>query len=120
MLVGPAAHRSLLTRYLEAFDAGDMARAASFFAAEGEYLRNAALPGESGVQRYVGRRQILAAFERRGRRDTRHVLEVVLSDASRCLARGALVRPDRSGLFLVDVSFDREGRIDRYVAATVG
>jgi hypothetical protein len=113
-------HEVVLRRYLDAFDAGEMEEAAAHFAADGEYVRQAFLEGESGLQRFVGRDAILDAFVRRGKRPSRHHLRSVASTGGVCLAEGDLVAPNRQALFLLSVSFDDRGRISRYVAATIG
>jgi hypothetical protein len=109
-----------LRSYLASFDEGDMVAAAGYFADGGEYLRNAILDGERGVQRFVGPEAILCAFLRRGRRPIRHELRSIVIDGSQCMAEGDLIGPERAGLFLISAVFDEHGLIERYVAATVG
>ena len=111
-----------LAAYLASLDAGDFDAAAEQFDVDVEYVRGPINPGESGLQRIVGRDALLSSFRDRGMRPYRHRLDTCLVEGPICLGHGTILDPrvEEARFFsFVEVTAE-SGLIGRYVASTVG
>jgi hypothetical protein len=113
---------SIMKLYFACMDSADFKTAASLFAEDAVYLRPPFVPGQdpfssSGTERIAGLDAIKAFWERRGKLKTNHVIEVESVTEHEWFAEGSVsVDDSETRLFLSHVTFNGEGRVQRFVA----
>jgi hypothetical protein len=113
---------STMKLYFACMDSADFETAASLFARDAVYLRPPYAPGQaafssSGTQRVDGLDAITEFWARRGKRNTHHVIEVESITGGEWFAEGSVsVDGSETRLFLSHVTFNNEGKIQRFVA----
>ena len=119
---------SPLTTYFQALDDADFEKAIALFAPDCTYIRQLPpLPNSpklGDMEIIVGRDEVYAFFQRRGRIPHRHTLRLAASQDNRCFVEGVVAVTDVPGitdmLFLSSAILDDEGLIVRYTGvATV-
>ena len=113
---------AMMTQYFRCMDTADFDASAAMFAADALYLRPPYTPGQaafegSGTTRIEGLQAIREFWYQRGARNTRHVIQVESSSAREWFAEGRVsVDDSEPRLFLTHVTFNDDGKIQRFVA----
>jgi ketosteroid isomerase-like protein len=108
--------------YFACMDSADFETAAALFAADAVYLRPPFVPGQaafatSGTQRIEGLPAISEFWAQRGKRNTHHVINVDSVTDREWFAEGSVtVDGSETRMFLSHVTFNDEGKIERFVA----
>jgi hypothetical protein len=108
--------------YFACMDSADFETAATLFADDAEYFRPPFAPGQaafasSGTQRIAGLDAIKAFWWLRGKRNTKHIIEVASVTEHEWFAEGSVsVDGSETRLFLCHVTFNGENRVKRFVA----
>lgn len=106
--------------YMRGLDTGDTLAAVAPFADAVEYIRPAIYDHESGVQIVRGRAELVAFFERRKGKPTRHVIRWQALAEGSLFGEGLIVRTEDDTVvsrFLFRAEMGPDERIHRYVAA---
>jgi hypothetical protein len=108
--------------YFACMDSADFETAASLFADDAVYLRPPFVPGQaafasSGTETIAGLAAISDFWSMRGKRNTRHVIEVESITNREWFAEGSVTVDDNeTRLFLTHVTFNSAGKVQRFVA----
>lgn len=111
-----------MKQYFACMDSADFATAAAMFAEDAVYLRPPYVPGQaafatSGTERIEGLPAISEFWERRGKRNTHHVIKIESISGSEWFAEGEVsVDGSETRMFLSHVTFNDKGQIQRFVA----
>jgi hypothetical protein len=111
-----------MKQYFACMDSADFAAAAAMFADDAVYLRPPYVPGQaafasSGTERIEGLPAISEFWERRGKRNTCHVIKLEAVSRTEWFAEGEVsVDGSETRLFLTHVTFNDRGQIHRFVA----
>jgi hypothetical protein len=116
-------HKSAtMKQYFACMDSADFATAAAMFADDAVYLRPPYVPGQaafasSGTERIEGLTAISEFWNRRGKRNTHHVIQIESISDGEWFAEGEVsVDDSETRLFLAHVTFNDKGQIHRFVA----
>jgi hypothetical protein len=113
---------AMMKQYFACMDSADFAAAAAMFADDAVYLRPPYVPGQaafasSGTERIEGLAAISEFWNRRGKRNTHHVIQIESISDGEWFAEGEVsVDDSETRLFLAHVTFNDEGQIRRFVA----
>ena len=111
-----------MKQYFACMDSADFVTAAAMFAEDAVYLRPPYVPGQaafasSGTERIEGLPAISGFWERRGKRNTRHVIKIESISGAEWFAEGEVsVDDSEPRMFLSHVTFNDKGQIQRFVA----
>jgi hypothetical protein len=111
-----------MNQYFACMDSADFVTAAAMFSDDAVYLRPPYVPGQgafdsSGTQRIEGLPAISDFWQQRGKRNTHHVIKIESNSGGEWFAEGEVTVDDSEArMFLSHVTFNGDGRIQRFVA----
>ena len=111
-----------MKQYFACMDSADFVAAAAMFADDAVYLRPPYVPGQaafatSGTERIEGLPAISEFWDRRGKRNTHHVIKIEGVSGTEWFAEGEVsVDDSETRMFMSHVTFNDNGQIQRFVA----